>query len=458
MKKIKPYILLVTSLLFCGCALVNSGVNSISPFLKTLSEAKSAMERNDLMSFKVHVNRLISIDNTQAWPLKLIDAANRDRLDYLKAIAGAGFKSKASSGNYSLYEFGFLERAIKEDNAEGIRVLLRAGFSGLAISTRELGLEDIGNFCPPNKSIVECALIAGSEDSFEVFIDEGLIPAITLDGRPLLITAVQANKIQAVKFLLKRGATADISYDGKSAFDYALNSDIKNLIVDYGGFPQINNPQSLLHQFRQALSVDPKVAFNIAIGVRKANAPVGAELLGDYFSKLSETGDTDQRVSNQALALFSYRESAQAGGYDGLAKMAQFFDNGIVVEKNPEIAEKLQTLALSRGSEIARVALIEKGRSVTPSATVFQSSAQTSEAPVSNAVNTAMGILDIAAAVFLGVQTGKSAAASKTHLSQNYISAMNRAPPPVPQPRPDSLLFFTCRPSVSGTQLNCSKY
>lgn len=446
-----------------GCSTLDKTVENNFPIPRALGQARDAIEANDLDTFKASLSEYSKLTQgkQQSWIPQFIRAADPDRLPFLQAISDAGFKSNASiGGKFSIWEFWYLERAIKSNNPEGIRILLRAGFGPQMLSERHWGL-DGGYFCPEKKSMVECALLVGSEATFEVFIDEGLVPDVVIDKRPLLATAIKASKGEAVQFLLSRHANADILAEpNKSAYDLAVDSRIRELLVVHGGFPYLKDWAATMSQFRNSLADDPRVARNIAVAIHKKNVAAGAFLLGEYFSALAERGDSTEGTANQALALFSYREAAEAGSPDGMAKMARFFDDGVIVKRNPDIAETLQRIAMSKGSEIARVALVAKGLVGAPAAPAPASAplAATATPRSSSGLDTALQILDVAAAVFLGVQTGKAAYTPPAGLSSDFISAMNQQRVAVPAVRANPVASSTCRLSITGRALECSQF
>lgn len=448
-----------------GCQTLAGAIN---PSVSHLFAAKKAIDRNDLSAFKAEIPGW----QEREMPLLWIQAAESDRVEFMRSMIDAGYKSNVIPNIW-------FERAIKTGNVEGIRLMVRSGMNYLAYSREVQGKG--GDLCPKGQTMVLCALTRGSIDTLKAFFDDGMVSAnLTIDGKPFLIDAVQSGRLDAVEYLIGKGANADVAYNAKAAFDYAVDPRILDLLVKNGGHPYLASRDDLDRKFRFYLDQNPLIARNMAAGMKRVNPSVGSELLGDFFMDASKKGEPADALSSEALALLSYREAAQNGSVSAIEKMAHFFEDGIVVLKNETIADELHFLALSKGSDAARFVLTAKGKLSAPRPILALQSAQIPAATTTpsrrapeepqaapeQAVaatrgfwDNVMSVLDVAAAVYLGVEDAKAASTLKASsvLTPAYLSSTQ--PSAVPRSSSNYLdRTFTCRPSVGGRSLECSRF
>lgn len=326
--------------------------------------------------------------------------------------------------------------AISNNNPEAIRALVKAGFNVGAYKGRFIRIGTCTNKTGLGASFEEENIAL-----FKAFFEGGISPDVTLWKKPVLLSAIEENKIEHVRYLLSRGANArqayegktlieyataremtalleryggskkpallvaiqhndrdaawqllssgtpaDQVYEGKSFIEYATSTQMAYLLEEYGGFEKIADRAHLDRIFPRYLQDRPRRAQNIAIGVAKTNPQLGKYLLGLSYESEAKNGLEHEALGNRSLALIAFREAGELGNADALIKVAEAFEDGSIVKANEAIATEFYFLALARNSGVAQARLIERGKLSAPRPTQgLTASAASERAPATTA-------------------------------------------------------------------------
>lgn len=423
-------------------------------------DAARGLWEGDFDQYKSGIEVLVSRDSPLPgeWGVEILKPT---KIEYLSHALSQGLRPHSRAHAKWLY------LAIEYENPTAIKLLINSGLSYGALRPK---LPFVSSPCQRMQPALACALHAKDIRVFEAFFDGGTPADATLWKKPILLEAVELNKLEHVKYLLLRGVTVDQVYEKKSIFEYANTKEMVDLLEEYGGFENLPDAAQLWRSFQYHLQHNPRRARNIAISAAKTAPPFGKYLLGLHYEYEANKQTELEGIGNRGLALIAFRESGELGNADALVKVAEAFENGSVVKANDQIATEFYFLALARNSGIAQTRLIEKGKLSAPRpvqslviASLPESAPPTTAAlsnRASSAWQTVGNIFGAIAGAYLysqGAQaqqmqtTAQTRSAVRSEL--NSWSEEQRRRALLQQSRP---ITFRCSPNILGTQVNCS--